>query len=119
MKIQPAAFLQKEHPQRWAADLCHADLCSICLNGLSESSFAKSGDVGCEGKCHVALDPGDLQWVYIYGFLGASWCFTIGNVFRLGELGETQWNPIILCCSHVLRLKLAVTFPAQPQLIPG
>ncbi|CAL1128722.1 unnamed protein product [Cladocopium goreaui] len=37
LKIQPAAFLQKEHPQRWAADLCHADLCSICLNGLSES----------------------------------------------------------------------------------
>lgn len=37
LKIQPAAFVQQDHPQRWAADLCYADLCSICLNGLSES----------------------------------------------------------------------------------
>ncbi|CAL1174171.1 unnamed protein product, partial [Cladocopium goreaui] len=37
LKIEPAAFLQEEHPQRWAADLCTAEICSICLTSLTES----------------------------------------------------------------------------------
>lgn len=61
LKIEPAAFLQEEHPQRWAADLCTAEICSICLTSLTESSLA---DLSCErisrsqslsDRCHLGV----------------------------------------------------------------
>ncbi|CAE7493750.1 unnamed protein product [Symbiodinium necroappetens] len=36
MKIDAAAFSQPTHPQRWAAELAKADICSICLSGLGD-----------------------------------------------------------------------------------
>ncbi|CAE7672334.1 unnamed protein product [Symbiodinium sp. CCMP2592] len=36
MKIDAAAFSQPMHPQRWAAELAKADICSICLSGLGD-----------------------------------------------------------------------------------